>query len=478
MKKHRAAILLLLLLGFILDGVAQDFTIQLLPMSTKAYDEFAPVYYKNGVAFCSNRKNQVFVSYTTEKKGEFLFDLYYVEQIDRTTWGNPTPMGEKINSPFHEGPATFNNRETEVYFTRNQQDRKKARKGEENPLGIFRARISGDGWDNITPFIYNSDQYNLAHPALSSDGQTLYFVSDMPGGKGGTDIYVSFRRSGGWSTPENLGDAINTERDEKFPFIHNSGRLYFSSEGHESIGRLDIFYSEQVEGEWHKPIQMDEPMNSRYDDFGIMVDDFQKSGLFCSDRNRSDDIYSFVMLFPIFDDMKKMEENTYCYEFFERNTSMTDTVTMEYEWDFGDGTKKRGLIVDHCFDTTGTYLVQLNVVDQLTGEVWFNEATYQVTVENVKQLYINAPDTVKVGQEIEMDASLSNVDFEIEQYYWDFGDGRRTKGEMVRHIYSRPGTYIIQLGAIGVQKQEDEVDPQKQGVYKNIIVLSKNGKSR
>ncbi|MGM0550351.1 MAG: PKD domain-containing protein [Bacteroidota bacterium] len=478
MKKHRAAILLVLLLGPIINGIAQDFTIQLLPFNSKVYDEFAPVYYKNGVAFCSNRKNQVFVSYTTEKKGEFLFDLYYVEQVDRTTWGSPTPMGGKINSPFHEGPATFNNRETEVYFTRNQKDKKKVRSGNENRLGIFRARISGEGWDNITPFPHNSDRYNVAHPSLSSDGEALYFVSDMPGGEGGTDIYVSYRRAGGWSAPENLGPAINTNRDEKFPFIHNSGRLYFSSEGHGSIGRLDIFYSEQAEGEWHKPIPMDPPMNTRYDDFGIVVDDFQKSGLFCSDRNRSDDIYSFVMLFPIFDDMKKMEENNYCYEFFEQGTSMTDTVSMEYEWDFGDGTKKRGLIVDHCFDTTGNYLVQLNVVDQLTGEVWFNEATYEVPVENIEQLYINAPDTVKVGQEVAMDAYLSNVDFEIEQYYWDLGDGRRTKGEEVMHIYSRPGSYIIQLGAVGVQNEEDETAPPKEGVYKNIIVLSKNGKNR
>jgi hypothetical protein len=476
MKRQRTAILLILLLGTFVNGIAQDFTIQLLPFNTRTYDEIAPVYYKNGVVFCSNRKNQVFVSYTTEKRGEFLFDLYEVEQIDRTTWGDAIPLDEKLNSPFHEGPATFNNRETEIYFTRNQEQKKKQRRNQRNNLGIFQARISGGGWDNITPFVYNNEAYNVAHPSLSSDGQELYFVSDMPGGQGGTDIYVCHRQSGRWSEPENLGPVINSEKDEKFPFIHNSGRLYFSSEGHGSIGRLDIFYSEQIEGEWHKPIPMDPPMNSRYDDFGIVVDDFQKSGLFTSDRGRSDDIYSFAMLFPIFEDMKEMEENNYCYEFFERGTSMTDTVSMEYEWDFGDGTKKRGLIVEHCFDTTGTYLVQLNVVDQLTGDVWFNEATYQVPVENIKQLYINAPDTVVVGQEINVDASLSNVDFEIATFYWDFGDGRRTKGEEATHIYSRPGNYIIQLGAVEVENEESDDPPRKEGVFKNIIVLPKNGK--
>lgn len=457
---------------------AQDFTIQLLPFNSRTSDEFAPVYFKDGIAFCSNRKNQVFVSYTTERRGDFLFDLYYVEQKDRNNWAEPSSLGERINSPFNEGPATFNNRESEVYFTRNISTRKKNRRGARgNPLGIFRARISGSGWDNITPFAYNNADYNVAHPSLSSDGQALYFVSDMPGGIGGSDIYVCHRQGGSWSEPENLGPIINTPQDEKFPFIHSSGRLYFSSQGHGSIGRLDIFYSQQIEGQWHKPIAMDEPMNSKYNDFGIIVDDFQKSGLFCSDRNRSDDVYSFVKLFPIFDNMKEMEENSYCYEFYEQGTSMTDTVSMGYEWDFGDGTKKRGLTVEHCFDTIGTYLVQLNVVDNLTGDVWFNEATYEVPVENVKQVYINAPDTVMVGQEVFVDGSLSEVDFEIDQYYWDFGDGRRTKGENVSHIYTRAGNYIIQLGVTEALPEDDqEHEPRREGVFKNITVVHKNGK--
>jgi hypothetical protein len=294
----------------------------------------------------------------------------------------------------------------------------------------------------------------------------------MKGGFGGVDLYVSVKDRGKWGKPENLGPEINTKGDEVFPFIHRSGRLYFSSDEHEGLGRLDIFYADKINGKWNKPIALEAPINSRYDDFGLIIDAFIKSGLFCSNRNSSDDIYSFVHLFPIFEDIKRMEENNFCYEFFEKGSINTDSLQLDYEWNFGDGTKKRGLEVEHCFKKPGDYSVQLNVIDGLTGDVYFNEATYDLPIEKIEQVYINCKDTVTVGETIKLDGYQTNLkNFEIGVCYWDFGDGKRGKGIETKHIYSAAGVYIVQLGVVSVEDAKG--NKRKKGVYKNIVVRSK-----
>lgn len=469
MKRIIKIIIVLLFISS--SALSQDYSISVLPFCSNYYDEFGPVYYKDGIAFSSNRKNKVLVTYTSERNNKPLFDLYQVEQLSRTDWGAPELLSKELRSNFHDGPATFNGRENRVYFTRNIEYRKKLGNSinRKNRLGIFYARYSGGEFKNVRPFDYNSEDYNVTHPSLNAEGDVLFFASDMPGGYGGSDLYVSRYENRQWTEPENLGSVINTEGDELFPFYHKSGKLYFASDEHNSMGRLDVFYTEKVNGEWHVPFHMEEPINSRYDDFGLIMDDFGKAGLFTSDRRGTDDIYSFVSLFPIFENIKKMEKNSYCYEFYEAGNAGGDTVTFKYEWDLGDGTKKRGNLVDHCFDTTGTYMVQLNVIDGLTGDIMYSQASYLVEVENVKQVYINSPDTVYVGREVQFDGHKTNIDdFEIEEYYWDFGDGRRTRGVEATHVYTAPGNYIVQLGVMGPENNEG--DRPKQGVYKNIVV--------
>jgi len=293
----------------------------------------------------------------------------------------------------------------------------------------------------------------------------------MDGGYGGTDLYVCKIENGTWGEPQNLGPNINTDGNEYFPFIHSTGRLYFSSDEHESMGRLDIFYSEKVNGEWHKPIRMDAPINTRYNDFGLIIDGFNKTGLFCSDRTRkSDDIYTFTPLYPMFDNSQRQVTNDYCFELFEGGAVNPDTSMLEYEWSFGDGKKARGLRVDHCFNGPGDYTLELNVIDKLTGDVYYTEASQQLPVEDVKQVYINAPDTVEVGKEVRFDGRKSNIDdFTISKYYWDFGDGRKTRGIEATHIYTTRGVFIVQLGA--VSRTDRDGNSQKAGVYKNIVVV-------
>lgn len=454
---------------------AQDYTTSILPFCTDVYDEYSPVYYKGDIVFCSNRKNTIFIDYTDEKDNLPLLDLFIVEEVGRNTWGEAELFSKEFRSHFNEGPATFNNRGSEIYFTRNINIKKRIGNSidRKNKLGIYYSKFNrrlGE-WSNPTPFKYNNTEYNFAHPSLSEDGNSLFFVSDMDGGFGGTDLYVCELENGVWGAPQNLGSTINTTGNEYFPFIHSSGRLYFSSDEHESIGRLDIFYSEKVNGEWHKPIHMDAPINSRYNDFGFIIDAFKKTGMFCSDRQRtSDDIYSFTPLYPMFDNSKRQEENDYCYVLYEEGAENPDSSILEYEWSFGDGKKARGLEVEHCFNGPGDFTLELNVIDKLTGEVFYTQATYPLKIEDIEQVYINAPDTVEVGQEIFFDGHKTNINnFKIYKYYWDFGDGRKTRGIEARHIYTTRGNYIVQLGV--VSKQDKEGNSERTGVYKNIVVV-------
>jgi len=480
MRTIKNIVLFILLLGLSLPLKGQDYSISQLPFNTEKYHEFAPVYFRGEVVYCSNRKNTIFVTYHDEREDLPLFDIYRVEE-GRDEWGEPELFDKTFKSNFNVGPVTFNGTGSEIYFTQNIKAKKKIGNSidRDNKLGIFYSKFSRyrGGWSQPTPFRYNSTEYSVAHPSLSEDEQFLYFVSDMEGGYGGTDIYVCKLEGDSWGKPVNLGPQINTEENEFFPFIHSSGRLYFSSDGHEGLGRLDIFYSEKVNGEWHKPIGMDPPINSRYNDFALIIDAFKKSGLFSSDRSRiSDDIYSFAPLYPMFENITKMQENDHCYVFFEEGAQSLDSTTFEYQWVFSDGTKINGEEVEHCFESEGDYTVELNVIDEITGDVYFNQATYQLKIENVEQVYINSPDTVMVGEEIYFDGHQTNLeDFEIARYYWDFGDGRKTRGVEATHIYTAPGNYIVQLGV--VSKSDRQGNTEKQGVYKNIVVFGQ-GKDR
>lgn len=481
MERCKKIVFYLLLSFLSLNILAQDYSISLLPFNTDNYDEFSPVYYRGDIVFCSNRKSSIFINYTDEKKNLPILDIYKVEELGRDGWGKSELFAKDLRTNFYEGPATFNSTGSEIYFTRNIDVKKKIGNSiqKDNNLGIYYSKYSrrNQEWSSPTPFVHNNPEFNYAHPSLSEDENSLYFVSDMDGGYGGTDIYVSKKENGGWSEPRNLGPAINTVGNEYFPFIHSTGRLYFSSDEHDGMGRLDIFYSELVNGEWHKPIHMDPPINSRYNDFGLIIDAFKKSGLFSSDRQKSsDDIYAFTPLYPMFENSTRQVENDYCYVLYEAGTENPDSTMFDYEWNFGDGKKTRGIEVEHCFNGPGDFTVELNVIDKITGEVYYTQASYPLKIEDVEQVYISGPDTVQVGEEILFSGRNTNItDFTIKKYYWDLGDGRKTRGIEVSHIYTTRGNYIIQLGV--VSRNDKDGNNQKRGVYKNIVVVGQN-KSR
>ncbi len=266
--------------------------------------DMSPTYYKGGIVFASNRGIDRLKSNTDSWLDEPFIDLFVAENTDDGGFTTPVPFSRTINSRFHEGPASFDRLGNIMYFTRNNLNGSKRVKNSrgQTKLKIYSAEWDEEEWGNIKELPFNSDQRSVCHPSLAVDGSTLYFSTDRPGGFGGMDIYVSYFREGRWTKPKNLGPEVNTRGNEVFPFIHDDGTLYFSSNGHQGIGGLDILSVQHVElGDtafWAGVKNLGRPFNTTQDDFGFILDIRKKSGYFSSNRpggKGSDDIYSFRM---------------------------------------------------------------------------------------------------------------------------------------------------------------------------------------
>lgn len=214
-------------------------------------------------------------------------------------------FGNSLNTRYHEGPATFSRDGSRIYFTRNNYNDGRASKSSAgvNKLKLYTARQQNGAWTDIEELPFNSDEYSVGHPTLSRDGQLLYFASDMPGGFGGTDLYVTRNQNGRWGKPVNLGSTLNTKGNELFPFVDDAGNLYFSTDGRRGQGGLDIFYASLLDGATVQGIAtIEAPINSPKDDFGFITDARRQGGYFSSNRrDGNDDIYRFVRESSLFD---------------------------------------------------------------------------------------------------------------------------------------------------------------------------------
>ncbi len=221
------------------------------------------------------------------------------------------PKMKGINKKFNDGPVVFYNGGDSLIFTRTSTKKSKATKS--NLLGLYSAKYDGEKVSDVKALSLNSKDYNVGHPALSPDNKTLYFSSDMPGGQGGKDLYMSKWEGGAWSTPVNLGPSINTPGDEVFPFVNGSGQLFFASNGLPGLGGLDNFVAWPEGNGFGKPENLGYPANSNGDDFGYISDKDNKNGYFSSNRLRggvNDDIYKFYHIISIKLDGLVVEEGS------------------------------------------------------------------------------------------------------------------------------------------------------------------------
>ena len=421
-----------------------DYLVEPLSLNTGYSNEIHAISYENGIIFCSDCRTNVLVN-RVDSTNNSLFSLFYASKRDSSKWGTPHLLSKNIPVNAHQGPSSLSGTGQELYFTSNDATGQR----------IFSTRKSGANWIYVRPFVHNRPNYTTTHPSLSPDGQRLFFASDMPGGFGGFDIYVCDWTPRGWGVPRNLGPGVNTSGNELHPFIQGNGELFFSSSAHGSMGGLDIFTAHAVNGEWGFIQRMEEPINSTGDDLSYTAADSDgTNGYFASNRNgKTFDIYSFKSLFPVFPDSKEQEENDYTYVIFDENAVGLDTATLKYVWDLGDGTIKHGETVEHTFASTGQYELILSVVDTLTQEVTQRVAYHILEVLDIEQPYISADDIVDAGKSVPFDASKTYLpELNIEGYYWMFGDGKRSNGERVEHIFAAPGVYEVRLGVIGKSK--------------------------
>lgn len=227
--------------------------------------------------------------------GEKFTDLFISLSNGEGRWGKPKPLIGSINTNDEEGTPNFTQDFTKMYFTR-------CVAGKKGKLGcqIYEATLAGEGWDNPTALPIAADSVVVAHPAISPDGLTLYFTSDLPGGFGGMDLWKVTRAStsDSWGEPINMGGSINTEGDEMFPYVHSDGTLYFSSNGWPGMGGLDIFRVGKDAKSEPLVENMRYPINSSEDDFGITIQKEREEGFFTSRRSGGrggDDIYWFYL---------------------------------------------------------------------------------------------------------------------------------------------------------------------------------------
>ena len=273
-----------------------NFKVEHLNVNTDAQD-FGTSYYKDKIVFASTRTNKLMPKESNRNGKPFL--NMYVSEVETNQLKTPENFDKSLNGKMNDGPASFNKEGTFMAFTENNYDLK--RKELVVKLEIYFRTYADNKWSTPEPFILNNKEYSVGQPALSFDGNTMYFASDMPGGFGGTDIYkISKDEKSAWGKAENLGNKINTEGDELFPFFEeNKQTLFFSSNGRFGLGGLDIFICAINGTQIGGVVNAGFPLNTQNDDFAIIVDGKTNKGYFSSNRiggSGDDDIYSVDIL--------------------------------------------------------------------------------------------------------------------------------------------------------------------------------------
>lgn len=261
------------------------------------YQDFGTSYYNDKVVYASAKGKVSFIKRIQSNNKLPYLDLYVADNI-RGKLQNIKPFDKIFNNKYHDGPASFSGDGNFIAYTRNNYEGKNC--DELVKLQIYLSEKEEKQWQIPKKLHFNDDNYSVMHPALTSDGKTMFFASNMPGGYGGFDLYKTERNEQGiWSKPKNLGKIINTEGDEVFPFIHEKGLFFFASDGLLTLGGLDIFYTKEEQGIFIEPKNLGVPVNSSRNDFAFILDKKMRRGFFSSNRDEgkgNDDIFSFKLL--------------------------------------------------------------------------------------------------------------------------------------------------------------------------------------
>lgn len=250
-------------------------------------------------AVLTNDNNVYFASArNTSKRNSNFNDEPYLDIYKATYNANGTISDavavDNLNTKWHDGPASITSDGNTMYygsesFNEKEYVKDKAKKAKFGKIYLYKATKQGDTWSNSKPLPFNNKEYDVRNPSISKDGKTLYFSSNMPGGFGGEDIWKVSVNGDEYGTPENLGAKVNTEANESFPFITDDNILFFSSNGKQGFGGLDVFKMDLNKG--LEAINVGEPVNTSKDDFAFTYNATKKVGFFSSNRDGVDNIY-------------------------------------------------------------------------------------------------------------------------------------------------------------------------------------------
>lgn len=274
------------------------YEVKSLSLNSTASD-FAPSFKGEQLVFSTARDSGTVSRNIHTWNNKPFTNLYAATSSGNGDFGAATKLSS-LNKKTHETSAVFTKDGSTVYFTRNNSENGSFSRDEEgiSRLKIYRASLSNGTWNNITELSFNADGYSAAHPALSPDERKLYFASDMEGTIGASDIFVvDLNEDGSMGAPKNLGNNINTEARETFPFVTSSNALYFASDGHPGLGGLDVFATKIDDMDNLYIVNVGKSVNSEQDDFSFIINDETKKGFFASNRDGglgSDDIYGFT----------------------------------------------------------------------------------------------------------------------------------------------------------------------------------------
>jgi hypothetical protein len=425
-------------------------------------NEAAAIPYKDGGVVYITETNSVGFSSPTDAEGRKLFTIFLMER-----GGKKRLFRNELATQKHEGPVSFTGDFSTMVFSQQRPS-----VGRVDPLGLYFAENVDGTWVNERAFEFNDDAAWLFSPSLTADGKTLYFAANFEEGLGGFDIYRSRLRGEAWSAPENLGPEVNTAENEIYPFIHPSGKLYFSSDGHDKVGGFDLFQTALVNGKWSPAFRLGTPFNTLSNEYHIWYSEDFKSGYLTSDRKSgSKEIFTFNTDIPPFDAPQPIKKTYYKYRIMDTKLDTVDTNLFRYSWIINDTLELQGHEVIYKFSDPGTYRCVLNVFDIQLDTLLEPETFKTLTIRLNEQAVILCPDTVRVNTPVLFDGSETYLPgFDIGRYIWEFGDGTYGDGLQETHTFLYPGRYRVMLG-VEKRKRNKKEEPEVRANFRDILVL-------
>jgi len=403
--------------------------------------EFSPFKIGGEFYFTSSKERKVGVTHMDKTTEHQMLDIYKGKIKDSVTIKEVSPLPDRINNSVNQGSCFFDKENARLYYSSDVLTNSRYKKYK---LAIFSSEYKDGQFLQPRIELILADTFSAAHPMLNNG--KLYFSSNLPGGKGKTDIYYAEKMDMQWANIKNC-KFLNTSENEYFPYVINDNEIYFSSNRPGGYGNLDIYKCTGTDST--AQIQnLGRPINTVYDDFGVYMDSLQESGYFATNRLRAqDDIYFFSQTWPVFKNCKETMVEDYCYNLTEESTLDSDSLKgYYYEWNFGDGLKQKGLTVRHCFIEPGSYLINLSIIDSVTRAVFMSQATFDLKVDSIVQLKLNSLDTVLINKKFNVNTDWTFLpDNKINGYYYEI-DGKRMRGQSHDISFSELGKHKALLG--------------------------------